>query len=353
MNILLLLRRRWLLIVLVVISFFGIVLERSVSSTATGSTATVQQIINQPATTRAEATILASQPITAIPEFSSLEPGKVQLGRQLFHDAQLSSNNQFSCASCHNLTLGGGDGKSKAIEQNDQLSNLNTPTIFNTSLNFRQFWDGRAANLEDQIDGPIHNPREMATNWPDVIAKLQKNPQYVAAFRQAYSQDIQENVVKDAIVTFEKSLTTPNSRFDRFLKGEINAINPDEKRGYEQFKAYGCVACHQGVNLGGNMYQSMGVMEDYFQIRGNITKADYGRFNQTGDYRDRYVFKVPSLRNIDLTGPYFHDGQAKTLSEAVEMMAKYQLGRPISNRDVNLIVKFLKTLTGDMPKEAA
>ena len=350
MNILVLLRRRLLIVLLVGFSFFVVILHRSFSSTAT-----VQQLNPSTTiiTTTAITTIAANQSITPLPERSNLEPGKVRLGRRLFHDVQLSKNDRFSCASCHDLKLGGGDGRIKTVEQENQIGSLNTPTILNASLNFKQFWDGRAANLEDQIDGPIHNPREMATSWSEVVAKLQKDSQYVGAFRQLYGQDIQENVIKDAIATFEKSLTTPNSRFDRFLKGDSNAITPDEKAGHNKFKDYGCIACHQGGNLGGNMYQSMGIMADYFQERGHITKADYGRFNQTGDYRDRHVFKVPSLRNIELTAPYFHDGNAATLSDAVKMMAKYQLGRPIPETDVNLIVQFLKTLTGDMPKEEA
>ena len=349
MNILLLLRRRLLIVLLVGVTFFAIVLHRSFSSTAT-----VQQTGKPPALVTTEITTIATnQSITPIPERSNLELGKVNLGRRLFNDVQLSKNDRFSCASCHDLKLGGGDGRVKTVEQENQFGALNTPTILNASLNFKQFWDGRAANLEDQIDGPIHNPREMGTSWPEVVTKLQKDPQYVAAFRQLYGRDIQENVIKDAIATYEKSLTTPNSRFDRFLKGDSNAITPDEKAGHNKFKDYGCIACHQGANLGGNMYQSMGIMADYFQERGNITKADYGRFNQTGDYRDRYVFKVPSLRNIELTAPYLHDGNAATLPDAVKMMAKYQLGRPIPETDVNLIVKFLKTLTGDMPKEDA
>ena len=349
MNILLLLRRRLLIVLLVGVTFFAIVLHRSFSSMAT-----VQQTGKPPALVTTEITTIATnQSITPIPERSNLELGKVNLGRRLFNDVQLSKNDRFSCASCHDLKLGGGDGRVKTVEQENQFGALNTPTILNASLNFKQFWDGRAANLEDQIDGPIHNPREMGTSWPEVVTKLQKDPQYVAAFRQLYGRDIQENVIKDAIATYEKSLTTPNSRFDRFLKGDSNAITPDEKAGHNKFKDYGCIACHQGANLGGNMYQSMGIMADYFQERGNITKADYGRFNQTGDYRDRYVFKVPSLRNIELTAPYLHDGNAATLPDAVKMMAKYQLGRPIPETDVNLIVKFLKTLTGDMPKEDA
>ncbi len=348
MDILLLLRRRLLIVLLIGLSCLGVVLaQNSTAATRPTPLLAVQQPI-QPTSDP-----LTARPITPVPPQNGLEPTKIALGRRLFNDSQLSKGGQFSCASCHSLQLGGADGRARPLEQDNQPGNLNTPTVFNASLNFKQFWDGRAATLEDQIEGPIHNPREMATNWPEVVAKLQKDPRYLEAFRQAYPQGIQVNTVKDAIATFERSLTTPNAPFDRYLNGETTAISASEQAGYGKFKDYGCIACHQGVNLGGNMYQSMGVMADYFQDRGNVTHADYGRFNQTGDYRDRYTFKVPSLRNIELTAPYFHDGTVKTLPEAVNMMAKYQLGRPIPQKDVDLIVQFLKTLTGEIPKEDA
>jgi cytochrome c peroxidase len=292
--------------------------------------------------------LATQQPIVPLPLNMGLNPEKVALGRQLFHDQQLSHDNSLSCNSCHDLALGGTDRRARSIGIRGQIEELNTPTVLNSGFNFKQFWDGRAVSLEAQIDGPINNPKEMSSNWAEVVAKLQKSPDYNKAFRQLYPNGLKEQNIKDAIATFERSLTTPNARFDRFLRGEANSLTVNEQAGYDRFKSYGCIACHQGVNVGGNMFQHMGVMEDYFSVRGNITSADQGRFNLTQNPRDRYVFKVPSLRNVALTAPYFHDGHVETLPEAVGIMARYQLGRSMPDQDVDLIVQFLKTLTGEL-----
>jgi cytochrome c peroxidase len=187
----------------------------------------------------------------------------------------------------------------------------------------------------------------MGSAWTEVVTKLKKCPDYVQSFRQIYAEDINVDHIKNAIAEFERSLATPNSRFDRYLRHEPNALSAREKEGYLLFKSLGCASCHQGVNVGGNMYQKLGVMRPYFTDRGNITEADRGRFNVTKDPQDMYMFKVPSLRNVDLTAPYFHDGTATTLSDAVRVMGKYQLGRELSDDEVKLIVEFLKTLTGE------
>jgi len=188
----------------------------------------------------------------------------------------------------------------------------------------------------------------MGSLWPEVIGKLKRSPDYVQAFRRIYPDGIQSFSIKYSIAEFERSLSTPNSRFDRYLRHDANALTSREQQGYQVFKSLGCASCHQGVDIGGNMYQKVGIMAPYFTDRGHITKADRGRFNVTGDPRDLYMFKVPSLRNVALTPPYFHDGSAATLPDAVRMMAKYQLGRRLSNREVDLIVEFLKTLTGEL-----
>ena len=223
---------------------------------------------------------------------------------------------------------------------------INTPTVFNSGFNFRQFWDGRAETLEDQVDGPIHSSHELGSNWPEIVAKLAAAPDYVAPFKALYPDGIQPQNIRDAIATFERSLYTPNSRFDRFLRGETEILTEAEKSGYHLFKSYGCVRCHQGVNVGGNMFQTFGVMGNYFADRGTVTRADLARFNVTGDQRDQHVFKVPSLRNVALTAPYFHDGSAARLEDAVSVMGAYQLGRRLEAREVDLIVQFLRTLTG-------
>lgn len=283
----------------------------------------------------------------ALPEQVSLDTNKVTLGKSLFHDARLSLNDTISCASCHNLALGGSDNRERSVGVNGRLGAVNAPTVFNSGFNFVQFWDGRASSLENQIDGPLHNPNEMASNWPQVIKKLSKDPTYVKLFTQNYDDGITPTNVKDAIATFERSLVTPNARFDQFLNGKPNAINQKEKYGYELFQSYGCSSCHQGINLGGNMYEKMGLLGDYFADRGNVTKADNGRFNLNQNPENLHEFRVPSLRNVALTAPYFHDGYAKTLEDAIIIMAKYQLGRPMPKDDVDAIVAFLQTLTGE------
>ena len=289
----------------------------------------------------------SDEPIKPISPELKLDARKVALGDRLFHDKRLSKDNSMSCASCHNLSGGGVDGLPSSIGVGGARGPINAPTVFNSSLNFRQFWDGRAASLEEQAAGPVHNPKEMGSNWAEVLGKLSQDAAMVSQFKAVYPDGLQSKNIQDAIAVFERSLTTPNARFDKYLKGDTTALSPDELRGYQLFKAYGCVACHQGVNMGGNMFQTFGVMGDYFNKRGNLTEADLGRFSVTKNESDKHVFKVPSLRNIALTAPYFHDGSAKTLNDAVDVMFKYQLGRSASLQDKELIVKFLHTLTGE------
>lgn len=287
------------------------------------------------------------EPIKPIPPMPSLDKRKVELGDRLFHDKRLSKDNSLSCAGCHNLARGGVDGLATSVGIGGAKGPINAPTVFNSSLNFRQFWDGRAASLEEQAAGPVHNPMEMGSDWAEVLVKLSRDNELVDRFKALYSDGLQAKNIQDAIAVFERSLTTPNARFDKYLKGDKSALSPVEVRGYQLFKAYGCVACHQGVNMGGNMFQTFGVMGDYFGRRGNVTKADLGRYNVTKSDTDKHVFKVPSLRNIALTAPYFHDGSAATLNDAVEVMFRYQLGRPAPAEDKEAIVKFLHTLTGE------
>jgi cytochrome c peroxidase len=294
----------------------------------------------------------SDEPIQPLPLEVNLDRHKVDLGNQLFHDPRLSGNNTISCASCHNLNRGGTDRLVVSIGINDQKGILNAPTVFNSSFNFKQFWNGRADTLEEQIDSPIHSHREMgSSSWSEIIKKLKQSPEYKASFKSLYPDGITSDNIKNAIATFERSLITPNSRFDRFLRGDEKALSFSEKDGYQLFKSSGCASCHQGINLGGNLFQSLGLFGDYFKDRGNITEADLGRYNVTKDDRDRYVFKVPSLRNIAITSPYFHDGSIKTLVEAVKIMGKYQLGRELSEKDINSIVRFLIALTGEYQGE--
>lgn len=291
--------------------------------------------------------IASREPIAPIPTQIPINLEKAALGKQLFHDPQLSGNGTISCASCHNLAKGGTDRKAKSAGMDEQLGEMNAPTVLNSGLHYKQFWDGRAETLEEQVEGPIHNQIEMASSWPQVIATL-KQSDYNQRFKTLYADGVTADNIKDAIATFEHSLYTPNSRFDQFLRGDQKVLTAKEKAGYQKFKDLGCVSCHQGVLLGGNMFQKFGVFGDYFHDRGNETKADLGRYNVTGKEEDRYAFKVPSLRNITLTPPYFHDGSAETLDEAVKVMIKYQLGREADPKDADLILQFLNTLTGNI-----
>ncbi len=288
-----------------------------------------------------------SEPIRPIPTESNLDARKVALGESLFNDPRISKDGTVSCASCHDLKRGGTDRSPVSIGVGGVKGIINSPTVFNAALNFRQHWDGRAASLEDQITVALEAPRAMATTWPVVVGKLRQDAALVAAFKEIYRDGLVSRNVQDAIATFERSLVTPNARFDKYLRGDKSAITAEELRGYQLFKNYGCVACHQGVNVGGNMYQRFGVMSNYFNADGTVNTADLGRFNVTKNEADRHVFKVPSLRNVALTAPYFHNGSAATLEEAVDVMIRFQLGRSVPDDHRSLIIKFLHTLTGE------
>ncbi|NCN96968.1 MAG: c-type cytochrome, partial [Rhodoferax sp.] len=262
-----------------------------------------------------------------------------------FHDPRLSRDDTISCASCHSLNTGGVDNRARSIGVAGGVSSVNAPSVFNSGLNFVQFWDGRSPTLEAQIEGPVNHPLEMASNWLLINQKLAADAHYPELFTALYADGISVVNIKDALATFERSLITPNSRFDKFLNGDTAALNDKEKQGYELFQSYGCASCHQGQNLGGNMFEKMGLMGDYFAERGNLTEADKGRFNVTQDADNLYEFRVPSLRNVALTAPYFHDGYAATLEQAVAIMAKYQLGRPMPEEHLNAITAFLRSLT--------
>ncbi|NJO42403.1 MAG: c-type cytochrome [Cyanobacteria bacterium CRU_2_1] len=290
--------------------------------------------------------VMVNESIEPLPQQIDLNQDKIMLGNKLFHDPRLSHNNTVACANCHEIANAGIDHRTHSIGIYGREGAVNVPTIFNSGFHFKQFWDGRAETLEAQIDASIRNPLVMDSSWSEILNKLKRSSEYQTAFGKLYSEGITEDSIKNAIVTFERSLYTPNARFDQFLRGNSDALTDEEKAGYRRFKAYGCVSCHQGILLGGNMFQKFGVFGNYLQDRGNITKADLGRFNVTGKEEDRYAFKVPSLRNVALTSPYFHDGSVKTLHEAVKVMIKYQLGREVSQQDVDLIVQFLRTLTG-------
>jgi cytochrome c peroxidase len=286
------------------------------------------------------------EPIKPLPTELRLDQRKLDLGRKLFVDPRFAKDNSVSCASCHDFSHGGADPRLRSVGVGGAIGGANAPSVFNSGLNFRQLWNGSAGSLEEFLDRLIKNPKVFDSNWPEVVAKLRQDSALAAQFSTIYPDGVTGRNIIDATAVFTRSLVTP-SRFDRYLRGDAQAINNEELRGYERFKSYGCVACHQGVNVGGNMFQKFGVMGDYFQDRGNITSADLGRFSVTKRETDKHVFKVPSLRNVELTAPYFHDGSAPSLEAAVEVMFKYQLGRAAPVEDKTLIIKFLKTLTGE------
>ena len=286
-----------------------------------------------------------SEPITPVPAAEALDPAKIELGRRMFHDVRLSRGDRVSCASCHDLARGGDDGRARSETNDGRPSDFNASTVFNAALNARLNWRGNFRTLTEQNEAVLLDPRLMNATWPELLAKLRAGADYRAAFKALYGGPEREHVL-DALATFQRSLLTPDARFDRYLRGERDAITAEEARGYQLFKAYGCIACHQGVNVGGNLFQRFGVFYDPFAARGNVGAADLGRYTITGREDDRKVFRVPSLRNVAVTSPYFHDGSAASLAEAVDIMARSQLGRELPRDDIDLIIRFLRTLTG-------
>ncbi|PCC97970.1 cytochrome-c peroxidase [Halopseudomonas pelagia] len=288
---------------------------------------------------------LTSEPIQPIEPASFDEPEKIELGKQLFFDPRLSRSGFISCNSCHNLSMGGSDNLSTSIGHNWQEGPINSPTVLNSSMNVAQFWDGRAATLQEQAAGPINNPKEMASTHVLALDVLRSIPEYRKEFAEIYGSDeIDIDRVTDAIAAFEETLVTPNSRFDQWLKGDDQALTQAELDGYKTFKDIGCTACHNGPAAGGSSFQRMGVVEPY--ITDNPAE---GRVAVTGKDADRFSFKVPTLRNVELTYPYFHDGAHWQLEDAVDLMARLQLGRELEKQDIANMTAFLKTLTGDQP----
>jgi cytochrome c peroxidase len=286
------------------------------------------------------------QPLPAAPPVASQ---RSEIGRKLFNTTSLSSDGSVSCATCHPLDRAGADGLVHSRGANGSETALNTPTIYNASFNFRFNWNGAYTKLEDALDAPI--ALTLGTTWGAIEAKLGADPDWRTAFEAAYGQGLNTANIKDALARYIDTLTTPGARFDQYLRGDTDALTSDERGGYELFKSLGCSTCHQGANIGGNMFQRLGVMHDYFQARiehgGRAPGvSDLGRYETTQQFADRHVFRVPSLRNVALTPPYFHDGSLPTLELAVLEMGYVQLGKRLSQEEVTLLVAFLKTLTG-------
>ena len=281
-----------------------------------------------------------------MPRDTPLDADKVRLGEMLFYDVRLSGDDVLACASCHMLAEGGDDHRARPPGSDGELLNYNALTVFNAALSFRLNWRGNFRTLEEQNEAVLLDPRLMGTTWERLLPKLRADEAYREAFTRVYRTEPAPAQVLDALATFQRSLITPDARFDRHLRGERDAITPEEQRGYQLFKEYGCVACHQGVSVGGNLFQRFGIFEDPFS-QSPVRAADLGRFTITGRAGDRFVFRVPSLRNVAVTAPYFHDGRTQTLEQAIAEMARNQLGRVLTGPDIGLIAAFLRTLTGE------
>jgi len=266
------------------------------------------------------------EPITPVPAPRDQDPQRLLLGERLFSDRRLSHGNTHSCLSCHDIGSNGASANAHDTPEGQPMA-LNTPTVFNASLNFRLNWEGNIRSLEEGIERSLNNPAIMASSLDEAVNKLRADPEMVKQFRGAYGQEPNAATILDAIATYERSLVTPSSRFDRWLMGEADAITPEELSGYQVFKSLGCVTCHQGVNVGGNMFQRHGI------------------FHPLGS-PEPVLLRVPSLRNVATTAPYFHDGSAATLSEAVKSMGVAQLDRVLTDQQISAIVAFLNTLTG-------
>jgi cytochrome c peroxidase len=272
-------------------------------------------------------TSASQEPITPIPAVPASDPRRLALGERLFSDRRLSHDDTRSCSSCHDIRTNGAGANARDVTPEGQPLVFNTPTVFNAGLNFRLNWEGNARSLEDHAKQTLRNPAIMASSADEVASKLRGDPEVVRQFRDAYGRDPDAGTLVDAIATYERSLVTPGSRFDRWLAGEAAAITPEELSGYQLFKSLGCVSCHQGVNVGGNLFQRHGI----FQPLGSAEPA---------------LVRVPSLRNVATTPPYFHDGSALTLPDAVKAMGVAQLGRILTDQQIAGIVAFLNTLTG-------
>ena len=285
----------------------------------------------------------ASEPIVPIPAPPPEDAAELRLGQALFDDPRLSHDGRFACRTCHDLATDGANEEARTLGADGRLLTFNAPTILNAALSFRLNWRGEFRTLEEQNEAVVLSPRLMATSWPELLAKLEAHPGYRTLFDDAYGAGPSRERVLQALAAFQRSLLTPGARFDRYLSGEAGAITAEERKGYELFKSYGCSACHQGVNVGGNLFQRFGIFPRPPGPRRPGTSR--GRIEITGRIDDHQVFRVPSLRNVALTAPYLDDGRAATLAEAVTIMMQRQLGREAGPGDIALIIAFLETLT--------
>lgn len=290
---------------------------------------------------------LKDSPILPVPERLQLDDRKVDLGEKLFHEPRLSGYGTMACSSCHFINRSGDDERITSITNTGEPDVFNTPTVFNVGLSHHISWQGKFTRLEPQIESALTNPKHMAADWEKLLDFLQNEPEYSRRFAKIYQSSIKRENVLDSIAEYERSLITPNAPFDRWLKGDNSAIDQQAKEGYLLFREIGCIACHQGVNVGGNLFAPHGVFGDPHEDHHHqSSKEDLSRYSITGREKDKRVFRVPSLRNVAETGPWFHDGSAEQLSDAVLEMAQHQLGIKLPDDDVAKITRFLESLTG-------
>ncbi len=297
--------------------------------------------------------IFGALPAVAENPENAITNEKVLLGKTLYFDNRLSKDNTQSCNTCHNLDTYGVDNNPFSPGNNGGLGDRNSPTTLNAALHIAQFWDGREPDVEAQAGGPILNPKEMEMPSEEaVVQKLSAIEEYQTLFTAAFPDDktpITYNNLKKAIGAFERKLITP-TKFDDYMNGDDNALSSNEKKGLQTFINSGCITCHTGNLLGGNMYQKFGLFGDYWTLT-QSEKIDEGKFAVTGNEADKYFFKVPSLRNVEKTGPYFHDGSVANLNDAIKIMAKLQVNKDLTDIEIGQIIIFLRTLTGEVPAE--
>ncbi len=320
-----------------------IVIALAVTGSGCGRQASAPQTIE-----KAKLSLFEPLPQLMPAKTGTLTEEKIALGRMLYYEPRLSKSQQISCNSCHQLTRYGVDNEPTSEGHNKQRGDRNSPTVYNAAGHFVQFWDGRAADVEEQAKGPVLNPVEMAlADDKAAVAVLKSIPEYVDAFKKAFPEDKDpvtfDNMAK-AIGAFERKLVTP-ARWDKYLQGEESALTAEEKAGFNQFAAAGCTSCHMGGLVGGNLYQKLGAVKPW------PDSSDPGRFKVTKNDGDRMLFKVPSLRNVEKTGPYYHNGRVATLEDAVSRMAEYQTGKPLQPEQTQAIVTWLKSLTGEIPAD--
>ncbi len=296
------------------------------------------------------------EPVSVIPDCVEYDAAKADLGERLFNDPRISLDGTITCATCHVLEEGGADHADERVSEgiNSLKGGVNAPTVYNSGFNIRQFWNGRAEDLREQAEGPATNPVEMGDQtWDQICDRLREDKALVEEFESLYpGEGLTRMTVTGAIAEFEKTLITPNCRFDLYLKGDKNAINSEELAGYENFKKNACATCHTGVILGGRSFEYLDIYGNYFDDRSKeieYNSDDDGLKSFTGKDEDLHKFKVPGLRNVALTAPYFHDGTFQTLDESVKAMAQYELGRELTENEVHSIVSFLNTLSGKNP----